>query len=404
VQADYSIAFKSNSGVFEPKKDLITLEFTNKVAVLKYYPYDLCTSGSEIAVDRTTEIFLDDTVGTATNKGKEKIELWLKNPVRDNAAVYFPNFDAVNGEQNDVLQFCLYAATTDDELATGTEVGFAEVKVKLTYTANGIISDFDEIVKTDKNSIADANEGGANNFDEVFNGLKAFLCELDDKDELKSLSGTNKIYPGQPVGVCIGFNEPDDEPEFRMNTIKSCSYHGAAAAPQPAIADNTAAPLTTYTYKSYDDDLECKTEDTECHTLFFESNLNVDFFLGLSEAVPLNVTCIVQVVPILKGSKDPAVTRRLASELSDDEYKVELDLTIEAEEDGNNLILIIAGAVGGVCLLCLICCLVACAKRRHRRRDDEDEDNEKPATEEDDGQCTVDSAHISSDVGEAPEA
>ena len=266
-------------------------------------------------MDRTNEIWLDDTVATDTDEGKETIKLWIQQGVRTNGGVYSDKFEDPNaGEQVDVLQFCLYAATTDDGFATGTQVGFAEVKVKLTYTATGVISDFDEPVTTDKNSIADANANN-NVFNDVFDGLEAFLCELKDDGKVSHKNTATTITPGQTVGVCIGFKESHDEKEFRMNVIKSCSYNKAAgtagAVTQDAIDEDVygedgAAALTSYTYKSYDSTDECKRaedggEDTECHELYFESDLNVDFFLGGPTLLKLN--CIVQVIPILKGSR-----------------------------------------------------------------------------------------------------
>ena len=362
MQDKFNINYEVGSGVYSAETDTVTLKFDRTVDSLQLYPYDSCKSGN----DTPSPVNTAGIVITIA-PGPETVELAFQEAVRENTDVYTESFSAIEGLLNDSLKLCVYAATV---ASNGDEVGFAEVRIALTYSASGSISGMD-IVDGQVNEVADPLT-----FSEAFGGLEASMCSAE----------VTTISQGQTVGICIKFISAADISEFRMDQIVSCQYD-MGDVNQQAINGNTAANvLTEYSYS-------CGTAPSDaCSELQFNSNLRAEFFLKLDGVAKLRLNCLVDVIPIL-------TERRLASDPNRQQYKTELDLILEPEKE-INLVMIITGAIGGVCLLCLMCCLYAFVKRRRHS-----DDNDKHRSEEDDdGQCTLKSADISSDVEELPKA
>ena len=338
----------------------MTLKFDRKVDSLQLYPYDGCKVGNNPI--SSSGINFNATPNSKT------VELAFHENVRSNAAVYTTSLSHVDNSQDDSLKLCIYAATID---SNGNEVGFAEVRIKLSYSASGELAGMD-IVDGQVNAVTDPVS-----FSDDFGGLDATMCNTE----------VTRISQGQTAKICIGFTNAADVSEFRMDRIISCQYDMGDVS-QLAINGNMAANvLTEYSYS-------CGTElSNTCSELHFDSVLKADFFLSLNNgAAKLKLTCLVEVIPML-------VDRRLGSESNHQQHELELDLevTVEPEKD-SNLTMIIIGVVGGVCLLCLMCCLCACAKCHHCLGDNDKHCSE----EEDDDQYTVKSADISINVGVSP--
>jgi len=330
----------------------VTLKFDRKVDSLQLYPYDGCKVGNNPTSSSGINF-------NATPNSKI-VELAFQEAVRVNTDVY--------NSQDNSLKLCVYAATI---ASNGNEVGFAEVRIKLSYSASGELAGMD-IIDGQVNAVTDPIS-----FSDDFGGLDATMCNTE----------VRTISQGQTAKICIGFTNAADISEFRMDRIISCQYDMGDVS-QQAINGNTAAnQLTEYSYS-------CGTEpSTTCSELHFDSVLKAEFFLSLNNgAAELKLTCLVEVIPMLAD-------RRLGSESNHQQYELELKLevTVEPEKD-NNLIITIIGVVGGICLLFLMCCLCTCAKCHHCLGD-----NDKHCLQEDDDdQYTVKSADISINVGVSP--
>lgn len=325
---DYHIEYEE--GNYDAERNTFSLQFSNAVNLLEIYPYGACKSkGGE-------EASMVDTAGlkfvSTPNVDNPKIE--IVSDALGNDAIH--TVTKVDGVRTDIINFCVYAATTTD---TGAEVGFAEVPISVEYVASGVVSTSEVTV------------------------LPLIFKTCDD---------STVIAQGFKQPFCVGIANPEINRQFRVNQIKSCRFemdleetHASIDLAQDAILENEAVDeLTLYDYAS-----QCSNNQGEaCSTLEFRTELISEFFILGGGRRPVTLTCTVEAASLQEG------TRHL-KEISLTEETVVLELQLEGNEEEIDLVLLgaIAGAAVVLCLSVIGTCYY-CWSCRHASTDDDDDE------------------------------
>ena len=158
----YDINYQS--GTYNQVTDSVTIVFDNAADKIALYPFVGCKSNpspAPAATINTSGITFNAAPNSAT------ITLSFDQAARANAAIYSQSLAGV--VRTDTLQFCIYAATTANG-NSAKEVGFTEVKVSLTFSADGNLLNVNIVD-------ADTQEGTTVAATDDFQGLFAKTCD-----------------------------------------------------------------------------------------------------------------------------------------------------------------------------------------------------------------------------------
>lgn len=135
---------------------------------IEIYPFNGCKSNPPSGTATAIDTLGNGASGITFNPAPTtpSVTLSFNQAARSNAAIYTSQLSG--GVRSDTLQFCVYAATTAG--ASNKQIGFTEVKVLLTFTANGNIVNV-KIVD------ADTQEGTTVSAIDAFQGLVAKTCD-----------------------------------------------------------------------------------------------------------------------------------------------------------------------------------------------------------------------------------